>query len=69
MHLVAELRVNSNFPKGDKDRSGHGIGLSLVARRLDLIYPNMYEWKKGVDPTGKEYSSKITIYDTKMCNN
>lgn len=68
-HYITCDIVNSNFPKGDKDRSGHGIGLSLVARRLDLIYPNMYEWKKGVDPTGKEYSSKITIYDTKMCNN
>lgn len=61
--------VNSNHPKNDKDRSGHGIGLSQVARRLDLIYPGKYEWHKGVDASGKEYSSKITIYDTKMCNN
>jgi len=61
---------NSNFPKADSDRSGHGIGLTQVARRLGLAYPNgRYEWTKGVDKEKKTYISKIILYDTKLCNN
>lgn len=60
---------NSNYPKGDKDRSGHGIGLKQVADRLELMYHGKYEWKTWIGNEGKEYSSKIIIYDTKVCNN
>ncbi|MCR5076958.1 MAG: histidine kinase [Prevotella sp.] len=59
---------NSNFPKDQKDRSGHGIGLKQVERRLELAYPGKYEWRKGVDPVTNTYSSKIIIYDTKLRN-
>lgn len=52
---------NSNFPKSQKDRSGHGIGLQQVHRRLELAYPNRYEWTKGVDAEGKTYSSVIRV--------
>lgn len=55
---------NSNFPKTEEDRSGHGIGLQQVERRLQLIYPGKYTWEKGVTDDGKTYYSKITI-DTK----
>ena len=34
---------NSNHPKSNQDRSGHGIGLNQVQRRLDLAYPNHYK--------------------------
>ena len=60
---------NSNFPKSDTDRSGHGIGLEQVARRLDIAYAGKYEWDSGVSGNGGVYYSKITIYDTKLCNN
>lgn len=60
---------NSNHPKAETDRSGHGIGLKQVASRLQLAYPGKYEWTKGVDETRNIYSSKITIYDTELCNN
>ena len=50
---------NSNFPKTQEDRSGHGIGLSQVQRRLDLAYPNRYEWTKGPCDDGKNYQSTI----------
>lgn len=52
---------NSNFPKSEKDRSGHGIGLQQVQRRLDLAYYERYEWTKGVSDDGTVYSSKIKI--------
>jgi sensor histidine kinase YesM len=52
---------NSNFPKSEKDRSGHGIGLQQVQRRLDLAYYQQYEWKKGVSDDGTVYSSTIKI--------
>ena len=52
---------NSNFPKSEKDRSGHGIGLQQVQRRLDLAYYQQYEWKIGVSDDGTVYSSTIKI--------
>ena len=52
---------NSYFPKPEQDRSGHGIGLEQVQRRLDLLYPDRYVWEKGVDSDNRTYFSKITI--------
>ena len=66
--IVCEIK-NSNYPKTALDRSGHGIGLKQVARRLDLAYPGRYEWTKGVDWKNNTYTSKIVIYDTKLRNN
>lgn len=53
---------NSNHPKSEQDRSGHGIGLQQVQRRLDLAYPGRYEWERGATPDGKTYVSCITIH-------
>lgn len=66
--IECEIR-NSNFPKNDTDKSGHGIGLKQVAKRLDLAYKDKYQWIKGVDESNKVYYSKIIIYDTKLCDN
>lgn len=59
--LIFEI-TNSNFPKTDSDKSGHGIGLEQVQKRLDLAYNGRYVWTKGVDETGNVYSSKIEIF-------
>ena len=58
--IVCDIE-NSNYPKNINDRSGHGIGLTQVQRRLDLSYPTHYTWKKGVCTDGKTYLSTITI--------
>lgn len=52
---------NSNHPKSNQDRSGHGIGLNQVQRRLDLAYPNRYTWVKGTNEDGTIYTSAIHI--------
>ena len=57
---------NSNYPKDLTDKSGHGIGLIQVERRLKLAYGKQYEWLRGVDEKTNTYYSKILIYDTEM---
>ncbi len=59
-HIEFEIK-NSNHPKDEQDRSGHGIGLTQVQRRLDLAYPDHYLWEKGVSDDGNTYRSKIII--------
>ena len=53
--------ANTCYPKRENDKSGSGIGLEQVSRRLELMYPDRYTWEKGVTPDGKQYVSTITI--------
>ena len=66
--IECEIR-NSNFPKNDSDKSGHGIGLEQVAKRLDMAYAGKYVWERGTDDKNEVYYSKIVLYDTQMCDN
>ncbi|MBQ9668601.1 MAG: sensor histidine kinase [Prevotella sp.] len=59
-HIVCDIE-NSNHPKTSQDRSGHGIGLQQVQRRLDLAYPGRYVWQKGVSADGLTYHSTLEI--------
>lgn len=53
--------VNSCYPKRGNDKSGSGIGLEQVSRRLELMYPGRYVWEKGTSEDGSEYYSRIII--------
>lgn len=57
---------NSNYPKNETDKSGSGIGLEQVRKRLEILYPSSYKWEKNISPDGKEYTSIITIYPEKQ---
>mgnify|MGYP005906804157 FL=1 len=52
---------NSYHPKSETDKSGSGIGLEQVQKRLDLTYPGHYNWQQGVSEDGKEYKSVLVI--------
>ena len=56
------LIENSNHPKTEKDRSGHGLGLQQVQHRLDLSYYEQYEWENGVSADGKSYRSRVIVH-------
>lgn len=58
--------ANSNYPKPASNRSGHGVGLSYIRRRLDLEYGGGYRWTYGPVHDNKEYQSKITLYDIEL---
>ena len=57
--IICDIK-NSNHPKAASDHSGHGIGLTQVQRRLDLSYPDQYEWQHGPTTDGI-YQSRIVI--------
>ncbi len=55
---------NSNHPKNEQDKSGSGVGLEQVSKRLELLYPGRYQWEKGICENGQVYSSILTIQTT-----
>lgn len=54
-NTVQFLTKNPNFPKSEKDKSGSGIGIKNLVKRLNLIYPN-----KHVFTSGKENETFFT---------
>lgn len=62
-HCLHFVCVNSNYPKNETDKAPGGIGLKLVAQRLEMSYPGRYCWTYGKADGGKSYQSEITITD------
>lgn len=54
---------NSYFPKSDTDKSGSGIGLNQVKRRLELLYPDRHTWNQKIERNNDEsiFVSHLTI--------
>lgn len=54
---------NSAFPKTVSDKSGSGIGLNQVKRRLELIYPSKHSWTQEMEQNNDKsiYTSHIII--------
>src|SRR5574344_134513 len=63
LHLDGDVLTftseNSFFPKPDTDRIGSGVGIMNTQRRLNLIYPDAYEYKH--EQRGNTYFSQIII--------
>ncbi len=57
---------NSYFPKNEKDKSGSGIGLELVKRRLEMLYPKSYSWETVIE---NDIYSTVLIIDSKKVMN
>jgi hypothetical protein len=53
---------NSYFPKSESDKSGSGIGLELVRKRLELLYPNSYLWNTEIKD---DIYRTVLVIDTK----
>lgn len=45
--FVSCLVENSNHPKDDRDRSGSGIGIQNLCRRLEMLYPRNHSFEYG----------------------
>lgn len=59
---VEFISRNSYYPKSEEDKSGSGIGLELVKKRLEVIYPGRYKWHSEIE--NNTYSTTLII-DTK----
>lgn len=51
--------VNSNFPKRDDDKSGSGIGLSNLRKRLQILYPNHHQFETQLED--KQFHVRLSI--------
>lgn len=58
--------VNSHYPKTDMDKSGSGIGLEQVRKRLELLYPGQYIWQRNVSEDRQTYESMLIISTHKI---
>lgn len=61
--VVEFICKNSYFPKSESDKSGSGIGLNQVKKRLELLYPYRFTWNQNIEEHNNEsiYSSHLTI--------
>lgn len=58
---VEFISRNSYFPKSQSDKSGSGIGLELVKKRLELLYPGQYTLETIIE---NDVYSTVLLIDT-----
>lgn len=58
-HMLVCRIDNSYFPKGEQDKSGSGIGLENLQKRLSLLYPERYTLFTGRE--GKDYVAILNV--------
>lgn len=66
--VVEFICKNSYFPKTESDKSGSGIGLNQVKKRLELLYPKRYMWEQYVDKDNEgrsQFVSRLVIHTLK----
>ncbi len=49
-----------NFPKKDSDRSGSGVGLENLRKRLGLLYPGRHKLQTGLEEN--KYVAELILY-------
>ncbi len=59
---VEFISRNSYFPKSESDKSGSGIGLELVKKRLELLYSGQYTWDTSIE---NDVYTTVLLIDTK----
>ncbi len=59
LRIVCRIE-NSNFPKKDTDRSGSGIGLENLRKRLELLYPGKYSLQTRLEEN--RYVAELILY-------
>ena len=52
---------NQNFPKTDSDKSGSGIGLDNVEKRLSLLYPDQFSFIEKIEEDVFSVCLKIEV--------
>ncbi|MDD2416693.1 MAG: histidine kinase [Parabacteroides sp.] len=56
--MVCDI-TNSCFPKSEQDKSGSGIGLANLHKRLELLYPDKYVLQYGCE--GETYRALLRL--------
>ncbi len=56
---VKFMAQNANFPKTEKDKSGSGIGLTNLRKRLELTYPEKHVF--STTTTGEQFIASLEI--------
>lgn len=60
-----ECRIeNSCFPKDESDKSGSGIGLDNLRKRLDILYAGRYDYT--VEQNDTRYCATLTLHPQKQ---
>ena len=60
-NTITFVAQNLNFPKNIQDKSGSGIGLANLRKRLELSYPGRYEFNTRIE--GSQFTATLEIHN------